>query len=274
VISPILLYNSEVWGAYANNDFTKWDKTEIEKTHLKVCKLYLRVNRKASNIASRGELGRLPLLIPIFKRTLNYINNIYQLPDSSIVKQAFYISKELYINEKDSFYSNIVHILKSHFPTLSEPLDLETFLKDKEINGIIDNMKNNYISFWKQQIDNSRKLSFYFKFKKQYNQEDYLTFIKDPSQRRMLTKFRISNHKLLIEYGRYQKIPREERHCKTSNTGAVEDEFHFSFEYPSYNNIRNNANNILKNIFQINLTTESKQNLLTHVMSCNDSVLI
>jgi hypothetical protein len=31
VISPILLYNSEVWAAYANNDFTKWDKTEIEK---------------------------------------------------------------------------------------------------------------------------------------------------------------------------------------------------------------------------------------------------
>jgi hypothetical protein len=26
VISPILLYNSEIWGAYADNDFTKWDK--------------------------------------------------------------------------------------------------------------------------------------------------------------------------------------------------------------------------------------------------------
>jgi hypothetical protein len=119
--------------------------TKNEKTHLKFCKLYLGVNRKASNIASRGELGRLPLIIPIFKRTLNYINNIYQLPDSSIVKQAFYISKKLYINEKDSFYSNIVHILKSHFPTLSEPLDLETFLKDKKINYIIDNMKNTTI---------------------------------------------------------------------------------------------------------------------------------
>ena len=88
VISPILLYNSEVWAAYANNDFTKWDKTEIEKTHVKFCKLYLGVNRKDSNIASKGELGRLPLIIPIFKRTLNYINNMYQLPDSSIVKQA------------------------------------------------------------------------------------------------------------------------------------------------------------------------------------------
>jgi hypothetical protein len=67
--------------------------------------------------------------------------------------------------------------LKSRFPTLSEPLDLKTFFKDSMKNNK-DNMKNNYISFWKQQIDNSRKLSFYCKFKKHDNQEDYLTFIK------------------------------------------------------------------------------------------------
>jgi hypothetical protein len=35
VISPILLYNSEVWGAYIDDDFTKWDKSSTEKTHLK-----------------------------------------------------------------------------------------------------------------------------------------------------------------------------------------------------------------------------------------------
>jgi hypothetical protein len=67
IVSPILLYNIEVWGAYGNNDFTKWDKTSTEKTHLKFCKLYLGVNRKASNIASRDELGKFPLLIPTFK---------------------------------------------------------------------------------------------------------------------------------------------------------------------------------------------------------------
>ena len=100
--------------------------------------------------------------------------------------------------------------------------------------------------------------------------EQYLTTIKNPSQ--SFTKFRISNHKLLIEYGRYQKIPRDKRHCK--DIGAIEDEFHFAFECPNYISIRNNANNILKNIFQINITTDSKQNLLTHVMSCDDLVII
>ena len=60
IVSPILLYNSEVWGAYAFKGFSKWDKTPIEKSHLKFCKTYLGANKKASNIASRGELGKVP----------------------------------------------------------------------------------------------------------------------------------------------------------------------------------------------------------------------
>ncbi len=50
----------------------------------------------------------------------------------------------------------------------------------------------------------------------------------------MYTKFRISNHKLLIEYGRYQKIPREEGICKHCDSGSVENEFHFAFECQKY----------------------------------------
>ena len=122
VISPILLYNSEVWGAYNAGDFAKWDKTSTEKAHLKFCKIYLGVNRKASNAASRGELGKFPLLFPIIKRTLGYVMNLQKLPDSSIAKLAFISSKELYLKGKESFYTNIVNFLKNHFPTLIKPI--------------------------------------------------------------------------------------------------------------------------------------------------------
>ncbi len=37
IVSPILLYNSEIWGAYVIKDFSKWDKTSTEKSHLKFC---------------------------------------------------------------------------------------------------------------------------------------------------------------------------------------------------------------------------------------------
>ena len=78
IISPILLYNSEIWGAYEKNDFDKWDNSATEKIHTRFCKLYLGVNRKATNIACRGELGKFPLFITIQKNIINYIKHILQ----------------------------------------------------------------------------------------------------------------------------------------------------------------------------------------------------
>ena len=61
MISPILSYNSEIWGVYVKHDFKAWDNTPIEKTHLKFCKRYLEISNKASNVASRSELGRFAI---------------------------------------------------------------------------------------------------------------------------------------------------------------------------------------------------------------------
>jgi hypothetical protein len=41
----------------------------------------------------------------------------------------------------------------------------------------------------------------------------------------IFTKFRISDHSLEIEKGRYNKTPCEERLCE--NCGVIEDETHF-----------------------------------------------
>ncbi len=93
-------------------------------------------------------------------------------------------------------------------------------------------------------------------------------------QRKTFSKFRISNHKLEIEYGRYKNIPREQGHCKLCNSGEIEDEFHLTFSCKTYETLRNNANEILKNIFQLNLTVQTKQKLLENIMSSRDIVLI
>jgi hypothetical protein len=114
-------------------------------------------------------------------------------------------------------------------------------------------------------------LSFYSTFKKHYNLEEYLNITKDPNQRRLFSKFRISNHKLEIEFGCYSDVHRQERLCKYCNKLAVEDEFHFSFE--KYENLRNNLHKILKNYFQMSVTDELKRKLLSNLMSFNDPVI-
>ena len=106
MISPILTYNSEVWGAFVKSDFKSWDSSAIEKTHLQFCKRYLQVHNKASNIACRAELGKFPMIIDINKKILNYIDYLIGKDEDSIqhvVKQALEISIDLHHDGKLAF---------------------------------------------------------------------------------------------------------------------------------------------------------------------------
>ena len=53
------------------------------------------------------------------------------------------------------------------------------------------------------------------------------------SVRKSVTRFRLSNHKLLIEVGRHQNINLSERICPLCSQ-SVEDEAHFLFACPAY----------------------------------------
>ena len=61
----ILLYGSEVWGIYDKDNFDSWEKDDIEKTHVYFCKQFLGVNKQCANVATRNELGRLPIKMAI-----------------------------------------------------------------------------------------------------------------------------------------------------------------------------------------------------------------
>ena len=100
MISPILTYNSEVWGAFVKSDLKSWDSSAIEKIHLQFCKRYLQVHNKASNIASRAERGKFPMIIDINKKILNYLDYLIRKDEDSIVEQALPISIDLHHNGK------------------------------------------------------------------------------------------------------------------------------------------------------------------------------
>ena len=97
-----------------------------------------------------------------------------------------------------------------------------------------------YLTFWKHKLENSSKLTFYSTFKTDHNLENYLVVIKDPYKRKCLSRFRVSNHNLQIEIGRYQNIPREERLCKICNSGEVENETHLLLSCKAYEQSRAN----------------------------------
>ena len=67
--------------------------------------------------------------------------------------------------------------------------------------------------------------------------ENYLLRIKNSKVRVQVSKFRLSNHKLMIETGRHRKLAKENRICPFCPC-SVETEIHFLFHCPVYSQRR------------------------------------
>ena len=71
----------------------------------------------------------------------------------------------------------------------------------------------------------------------QIGYENYLSQIQNIQVRVSLTKFRLSNHRLMIETGRHQRIDKNLRFCPFCPR-KIEDEFHFLLECQIFRTIR------------------------------------
>ena len=72
--------------------------------------------------------------------------------------------------------------------------------------------------------------------KKEAGEEPYLKFVKNIKDRISMTKFRLSNHKLMIEKGRHLNLKKKDRKCPFCF--AFEDENHFLLHCRIYSTLR------------------------------------
>ena len=81
----------------------------------------------------------------------------------------------------------------------------------------------------------------YYLLKQRFGSENYISDVKKRAHRIILSKIRISNHRLAIETGRFSKTPRNERiclHCKTDNVSEIDDEQHLLLRCSRFSEIR------------------------------------
>lgn len=204
--------------------------------------------KKSTNFAVLSELGRLPLHLNIVKAQMLYWHRLENLSDNfSILKDAFNLSKDLYQKQKPSWYGSI-NILKNLFFEKHDGLkDISAYNFKKSLKEM---MKDHYIGLWYKQksLLGDGKLSVYTNIKHNFGYENYLTIISDFEQRRKLTQFRISAHRLRIELGRYQGILRQDRLCLHCSEGVIEDEKHFLFHCSFFSEDRLHLNKCIYNI--------------------------
>ena len=242
LISPIVLYNAENWTILRDKQLHNFsNKTIMDDTsgskvdviHRKLLKFILGVSKSCPNVAMYGETGEVPLSLKGYRLTLNYWHKLSTLPDTYLVKKALLENIELHTN-----WIATIEKLISCFNLADKIGNHDRFKKVTkcEINKA-------YIDYWKMQLirQDLTKLDFYREIKNDFTMENYL-HIDNFENRKVIAKFRCSDHCLEIEKGRHKRIPRTERICRLCDKGLVETEDHFLLKCEKYDLIKRQYN--------------------------------
>jgi hypothetical protein len=206
IILPILTYGCEVWGA-GNNQI-------LETVQLKFCKYMLGLKQSTPNCMVYGETGKLPIELAIKTRMISYWANIVQGNQNKLCHKMYSVILEMYNSNvyKCSWLVKIRSILDecgfSHIWFNQGNMDAKTIkLLVKQ------RLKDQFVQQWNSTINCTPKCSTYRSFKDSLELENYLVSL-PTSVCKYILKFRLCNHKLAVETGRYASIDRHRRFCE------------------------------------------------------------
>ena len=226
LVKPILLYGSDYWGCLkppANNP--------IENLYMSFCKQLLGVHKTTTNVGVLLELGLAPIKLNAQKASIKNWERIKDSKANMLLTSSYKNS----VSESLTWTSTIENALEKagmgdkfigeSIPT--KTVHNEFYKRNKDIF--------NQDAFSAIQNDTS-KLRTYALFKEENEMEKYLS-IKNIKHRTSLTRFRLSNHKLMIEKGRHGNLKPHERLCQVCKD-CIEDETHFLITCPLYETLR------------------------------------
>lgn len=229
-VLPVLTYGCEVWG------FERLDL--IEKLHLRFCKLILQVNKSTPSCMIYGELGRYPVSVTVKTRVISYWCKLLSGPRHKYAHLVYKLCYRLHNSGTVtmpwiSFVKNILDELGLSNVWIDQEFSSSTWL----VNSVKLKLRDQAFQTWTQSVRESGKCFNYGTYKTELRFEDYLddlpwTFAK------ALCHFRVANHCLPVERGRYIGVPRHERLCTACNSNRLGDEYHFLLECSSLQNSR------------------------------------
>ena len=294
-VVPILNYGSELWGTFniktkkykqLQNPEYMYEDFQGEKLQTKLCKILLGVNQKTSNLATRAELGRYPLMITTLSNMLSYRSRLENLETNDLLKGSFNDDFLLHNHGLSTWYSCTEEIMRC----TNINKDYIRRVTPKTVRKkTIHKLKQSYDTFFRTAIfDDQRrdpneknKLRTYRLFKRTIRYEKYLELNISKNIMKKFTQLRLSAHKLCIETARHIKVSMSTRNeqklkarkCKLCETNNDEDELHFLMFCPKYNKQRNI---LLSEIYDQcrNASLLSKADLFIWLMSNEDIAIM
>ena len=234
LIKPILLYSSDFWGCLKMPQ-----NNPIQNMYMRFCKALLGVQKQTSNIGTHLELGTVPIMFFGVKNCIKNWHRIHNKKEANSILLSIHematecnlpwpvLTKQLLDSIGIGSENNTENIQRATLERLKDIYYQESF---QEINSV------------------DSKLRTYAKFKTDTVMENYLCTTENIWDRTALSKFRLSNHDLMIEKGRHQGLVEQQRHCPFCEN-TVETEQHFLMECNTFNSHRTR---LFTNVGQIN----------------------
>ena len=227
-IQPILLYSAELWG------LNRLD--HIEKVHLMICKRFLGVPVKTPNKMVYGDLGRYPLFVNSYVACLRYWFKLLQLDCHRLPKKAYLMLLDLDKGGKQCWVSRIREILcETGFGIVWLQQGVG------EIKGFLSVFKQRLIDMffqeWSGTIRDSNRYELYRQFKTVFVREKYVTDVDTYCFRVAISQLRCNVLPLNNNMYRYGDCS-QKKNCPFCAI-HIEDEVHFLFHCPLYNDLRN-----------------------------------
>ena len=230
-IVPILNYACEIWGFHKSPD--------IERIHLKFCKLILGVRKTCQNDFVYNELGRYPMVLYRESRIVKYWLNIVHGNKSAYVNSLYQSSvTSMDVTNTASWARSVKSLLFTHGfgdVWLNQGVgDTETFLRVFR-ERIFDGYRQNI----RASINVSTRARFYSAVRSEHKYQPYLDIVIPQAHRVALSRLILSSHSLCVETGRWARpiMPLERRYCNFCQH-KLEDEYHVLFECCEYKLLR------------------------------------
>ena len=198
LVTPILLYGSEVWG-FSNLE-------QIEVLYRKFIKTILFVKPSTPNSMIYGETGSMPIINTVISRMVIFFARIVNGKQSKLSAMMYNLSRKKHYSD-DEYFSDWIHTLENTLSHLGM-YDIWLFQGNGFCTNIIKNrvkrkILDTYMQEWSAEVQMHDFCDLYQYFKTNSNLEKYLielTFY----QRLILTKWRLRSNNLPISKTRFE----------------------------------------------------------------------
>jgi hypothetical protein len=226
-VQSILLYSAELWG-YQRLDC-------IEKVHLLACKRFLGVPIKTPNKMVYGELGRYPLYINSAIRSLKYWFRLLQMESNRLPKQAYSMMYVLDQNGKRCWASEIRELLSKmgfYYVWVNQGVNnIDVFLEEFKQRLI-----GQFAQEWESTVRGKERYILYSLTTDKFHTVEYINDISIYCFRVALTQTRCGVLPINNNMNRYG-FNTKASFCPFCDH-QIEDEKHFMFNCPMYNDLR------------------------------------